>query len=215
MRKHFPEKYDLASDFEQPFARLTKAYPKMRLPRIRTIALGADARMNWQMQYHQNRVRWFREAGLLTIGMEYFIGPKTRYLHPMMPKYVRANCRPNQLVPIAMHAMIAELHKPLQQHETPRLLDYMLNAGIRYEAMHQLMPELPEHDAILRYTDSTMAWANANEVELYTHLLPLLYESNPLTFDGYINSAPFTKAFGQESPPRIAEFIGWRIVKRM
>ncbi len=212
IRKHYPAEYDFASRFEQPFARLKKNFPELALPRIRTIALGVDARVNWQMQYHHNRVRWFKDAKLLTISLEYFLGPKTKYLHPMMPKYVRAHCTPEQLQPVALHAIIQELHKPLQQHETPRLIDYMLNAGIRYEALQQLDPELPPH-VIMRYSPEKYEWSKANEAAIYNHLLPKLYESNPLKYDAYINEAPFTKAFGKASPPRLAEFIGWQIVK--
>jgi hypothetical protein len=122
-------------------------------------------------------------------------------------------CTPAYLVPNVLHEFAVKLHKTLEQRDQPMLVDYMINAGIRCHFVHTLAPELaPEQ--VMGYTPEQWKWVQKNEAEVYTQLLPLLFERNALKFDRYINMAPFTATFGQEAPARLAEYIGWQIVQQ-
>jgi hypothetical protein len=55
-----------------------------------------------------------------------------------------------------------------------------------------------------------------NEENIWSYLVQndLLYVTDPSIVKDYMNDAPKTQAFGDESPGFIGQFVGWRIVKK-
>ena len=79
---------------------------------------------------------------------------------------------------------------------------------------------LPEVQDTLKigYTGEQLQWCFDNEVQMWAHYVQkkMLYSTDVLLYQRYINEAPFTSApdVPQESAPRIGVWTGWQIVRR-
>ena len=75
-------------------------------------------------------------------------------------------------------------------------------------------PSLPD-SVILGYSARQMDWANYHEGQIWAYVV----EKNMLYANTYeqrrmlFNDGPFTTAFGEDSPSRIGDFLGLKIVR--
>ena len=77
---------------------------------------------------------------------------------------------------------------------------------------------LPEEQeaTILRYTQKDYAWALASEWAIWKYLVDeqLLYNTGEDTKQSLLHEGPFTRGLPQESPDRMGQFLGYRMVKQ-
>lgn len=69
---------------------------------------------------------------------------------------------------------------------------------------------------ILRYTNKQFNWALKNEGVFWKYLVEneLLFKTDEKTRSNLLNEGPFTGGLPEESPDRLGQFLGWRIVKQ-
>jgi len=72
-----------------------------------------------------------------------------------------------------------------------------------------------DKNIILRYNASQYKWAIDNEAKFWKHLVDekLLFKNNGLEKANLLNEGPFTIGLPEESPDRLGQFLGWKIVK--
>ena len=70
--------------------------------------------------------------------------------------------------------------------------------------------------AILRYTQKDYAWALASEWAIWKYLVDeqLLYNTGEDDKQSLLHEGPFTRGLPQESPDRMGQFLGYRMVKQ-
>ena len=71
-------------------------------------------------------------------------------------------------------------------------------------------------NTILRYTNKQFNWAIKNEGVFWKYLVEneLLFKTDEKTRSNLLNEGPFTVGLPEESPDRLGQFLGWRIVKQ-
>jgi hypothetical protein len=71
-------------------------------------------------------------------------------------------------------------------------------------------------NTILRYTNKQFNWALKNEGVFWKYLVEneLLFKTDEKTRSNLLNEGPFTGGLPEESPDRLGQFLGWRIVKQ-
>ncbi len=84
-------------------------------------------------------------------------------------------------------------------------VQYILNACFPHSELY----------AQFSYTEEQWQWLEQYEEEIWQTIIEqeLLYETNYMKIRGMTGVAPFTNTFGQNSPPRIGIWVGWRIVQ--
>ena len=77
------------------------------------------------------------------------------------------------------------------------------------------LPDL-KTNIILRYTNKQFNWALKNEGVFWKYLVEneLLFKTDEKTRSNLLNEGPFTGGLPEESPDRLGQFLGWRIVKQ-
>jgi len=95
------------------------------------------------------------------------------------------------------------------------LIEQMVQAGKRLYMLDQFMPEA-EDTLKTGYTQKQLEGCYKNEESIWSYLVQndLLFVSDPSVVKDYMNDAPKTQAFGDESPGFIGQFVGWQIVKK-
>jgi len=93
-------------------------------------------------------------------------------------------------------------------------LEKAISNGKQLYFMDAVMPDLPDHIKI-GFPEEKLQWCFENEQNIWAFLVQndLLYASDAVTLRKFFADGPFTSQFGQQSPARIGEWIGWQIVR--
>ncbi len=155
---------------------------------------------------------------LLVVSLDFFIGADFKYdLDPTLyPLYIRKYMKKDYMVSELIKAYY-ELRFPEEQYSGKDLLSQMIYRGKRLFYLDLMMPKT-EDTIKIQYSKKQLDWAKRYEGMIWNQLVRnnVLYNSEDMKISRYLNEAPFTNAPGmpQETPPRIAEWIGWQIVRK-
>ena len=148
----------------------------------------------------------------IAIGLDNYLGADCPFYKQLrLPDYLIAWRTPEQVVPDAVRAWITS--EIPEQGWTNSLLGRMIYEGIIYYATLEVMPK-DYHQQIFRYQQKDWEWCEQNEKAVWTYLIEhdLLFSSDQFMISRMTGDAPFTRDFGNDSPPRIAGWTGYRIV---
>lgn len=178
-------------------------FPEYRIPGIYTYISGVD---------YVTPVRYFNDQ--LIIGIDNYLGPDyAKYDEYGIPRYLSRRMRPERLV-VDVMGTIADTwlanYSPLPE----TLLDHMIYQGKRQFFLDCMLPRLPDSLKI-GYTGDQMQWIRKFESYVWVYKLDnnLLYTTDQRTILGFINEAPFTSRFSNDSAPRTGVWLGWQIVR--
>ncbi len=126
--------------------------------------------------------------------------------------YQRPNLRREKLAPDALMGWIM-YELPEMEKENPKLIDEMVYQGKVLYLTQACLPD-QTNENLMGYSPEQIAWCKANEGKMWQEINSNkhLYTYDRLTITKYINPAPFTAFFPQESPGKAGIWIGWQIV---
>ena len=98
--------------------------------------------------------------------------------------------------------------------EAVRLIDNMIYYGKIMYLTEVLLPQQNDQE-IIGYTNEQYKWCKANEAKMWNYIMENrhLFSTEVLITAKYINPAPFTAFFPNDSPGRTGIWLGWQIVK--
>lgn len=206
VRDVFPYNYPIEERILPVFKRFVKHFPDVQLPEFRTHVNGyvpeGDIRYVDQIV---NTDHFF------SLGLHYFMGADFYLYSPNVPQYYRKRLT-NEFMEVQVAAEIADgMVAPVQTNGQPRLLDQMIQVGIKQYFIEQLLPHTPD-SLRFNYTSTQMEWANIWEARIYKELIPHLYKSDFNLHRDYLSEKPYTTSLSLESAPRMGEFAGYKIV---
>ncbi|MFU8844599.1 MAG: hypothetical protein ACNA7V_12420 [Bacteroidales bacterium] len=198
---HFPNLSWLESDLSQVFRYYRYHFPDSPIPHVYTYISGFD---------YQHPVYLYNNN--LLIALDMYLGEDYSYYRQLgLPayvltsfnrRYILRDCA-EQLADREIYDLASDYH----------LLGRMIGEGKRLWFIKSMIPALSE-EILLDYPTAKMNWARRNEGMVWAFLIEneLLYSTQTIDFQKFINHAPFTSFFGHESPPRLGWWIGYRIV---
>lgn len=187
----------------EAFRHVVWYFPDFRVPRIYGYVSGGD---------FQYPVQW--ADSVLLIGLDCYLGKDFWfYKSDQVPLYRVARTGREFIVADAMNAVYAGLFPPDVPGST--LLEQMLQAGKRTLFVDAMIPEAPGY-LKMSYTPEQFEWASKNEEHVWAAVIAnnLLYNTSGQTMRTFLADGPFTAEFSKDSPPRLGEYIGWRILLR-
>lgn len=150
--------------------------------------------------------------GCLGIGVDNYLGSESPFYQSLgIPAYVRKNRNPENLAADAVRAWLySEIPGPGTEGG---FLDRMIFEGKLYYIAGKLLPDLSEEN-LFHYTEAQMRWCRTQERAMWEYLAEqkVLFSTDRLTIRKFMDEAPFTRDFGNESPGRAGIWIGYRIV---
>lgn len=159
----------------------------------------------------QNRV--VTTDSLWLIALDHYLGPDHEY-YRSFPRYIRQELNPDYIVSDVAAALVGQL---LPSSANGYFLNKMVLAGKKIFLQSFLWPHKPlAHH--LKYTEDQYRWALDNEAEVWRYFMEreYLYSTETDLEYRFLYPAPFSKfqlALDSESPPRIAQFIGFQMAK--
>ncbi|MCL1850219.1 MAG: hypothetical protein FWF70_02265 [Bacteroidetes bacterium] len=193
----------LLKELEPAFGYYKVFYPNDSIPKIITLIPGLDTDMPSVYIYDD----------ILYINVDMYLGAEIPYYKAVgLPLYISERCEFVYL-PIDIFKK-AIVYKHLRQAPRNTLIDNMITEGKKLYFTEMMFPNVDER-LIIGYSEEKYKWANNYLGNAWNYII----EKNELFGKGdtfircYIEEAPFTKPFGNESPGRMGVFTGWKLIQ--
>jgi hypothetical protein len=204
-RSTFPNLKRLKGELTQAFKHYRHYYPEDSIPDVYTLVKGIDIRY---------KVATLKDKALI-IFLDMYLGKDYKFYPSQYPDYRIARLTRKNMLPDVMETLFQQQY-PEDSFTNKSFLSKMLYRGKKLHFMKSMMPH--RHDtAIMRYSLEDWNWCLTFEEKIWNHFVnqKLLYETNSKKYTDFLKEAPFTSAGGipPDSPPRLGEFIGFRIIR--
>lgn len=150
------------------------------------------------------------------IGLDMFLGRDFPYTimastNPAFSSYLSRTFDKEHLPRKVMDVILSDR---LSTAPGNRLLDHMIHNGKKLYMLEKVLPTTPD-SIVMEYTGDQTEWAKINELEMWSFFLDedLLYETNMMKINKYINQSPNSPGMPAEAPGRTANYMGWQIVR--
>lgn len=131
----------------------------------------------------------------------------------LFPQYVSRRFDPAYIAVNSMKNIIDDIFPPQTSNKT--LIQITIDKGKRLFLIDKLLPYTADTLKI-GYTATQLKGCYANEGLIWNFLIQnnLIYNSDPLRIQSYIEEGPMTQEIGEGSPGNISLFLGWQIIKK-
>lgn len=203
IQDQFGDLADLRTQLAEAFTNIKKDFPDFQAPKIATVVTGFDG------------PDLVVSDSLIVIGLDYFVGPKAKFLPPKneFPDYILRRYDKDHLAPAIIFAVSDKYNATNRTDQT--LLTDMVYYGKGYVFTKTMLPNIAD-SLVIGYTDKQLTQTfNAQDV-VWGHFIDnqLLYQTNPAVKQRYLNERPYTAEIGPGCPGAIGRWLGWRIVGR-
>lgn len=194
------------AELTDAFRRVKYYFPKTRIPKFYAYFSGFQAQTSVGDQY-------------FGIGLDQFLGADSKFYPALVenfPHYISRRFTPQNVTPRVVEGFVREDIFPERDEDRTLLSKMIYNGKIMY-LMDLTLPDVPDSVKI-GYTPEQLKWCNDFKPQIWAYILDenLLYETDLLKIQKYINEAPFTPGLGEhnQSAPKIGVYTGWQIVKQ-
>ena len=200
VQDEFPDISNLEDSFEDAFSRYMYHFPDSTIPEI---------------VFHISAINFAVVATpkTLAVGLDMFLGSDYP-VYPMvgLPQYLIKNMKREQVVPQAIKGWVQSMYETEATRNS--LLDHMIFEGKLLYAMDALLRSTPDSVKI-GFTSQEMNWCTTYEARVWAHIIEeeLLYDTEYMTINKWINQAPFVAGIPKDSPGRLGQWIGHQIVR--
>ncbi len=188
-------------ELSEAFGRFHDYFPAKPLPSIITCITGFNQSM-------------ITADSLLIIGLDKYLGSDDEFyqlMYPPIPGYMRYVMHPQKILPDALFAWLTTEFE--YNNTKDNLLSNIIYQGRAIYGVQQLIPGI--HDTLLwGFKPQQLDFCIVNEKQMWLFVVEQkkLFESDKLIIIQYVDEAPFTKDFSQESPGRAGVWLGYQIV---
>jgi hypothetical protein len=193
----------IRSDMEDGLGRYAAMFPEASVPDVYLMNSGFNFGI-------------YPIDDVLGIGGEFYLGtdhPMLQGLPPdLFPQYVRNKMIPAHLVPNALRGLL--LVRLQDQVPAVTLIDHMVFYGKVMYILELMLPGAEEHYQY-SFSEDELFWCQENEAAIWRALVKdeLLYKKDRMTLGKWLDRAPFTQGFPEESPGQLGIYMGKEMVK--
>ncbi len=189
----------MKEEIAEVFKRYKAVYPNDTIPKVCTFVSGfANGIVNTD--------------GYIGIGLDLFLGANYKFYPSLdLPEYLIRRYTPEHLVPTFVKGLATSKYEEVN---TTVFLDRMLYEGKLIYFAKQFLPDYTD-SLIIGYTSAQMKWSIENENNIFQLLVSEdLFSTDVLKYRKYTDEAPYTVNLTADSAPRIAWFIGLKIIEK-
>ncbi|MDR1678714.1 MAG: hypothetical protein LBR81_02945 [Prevotellaceae bacterium] len=199
-QKIFPDSYtdSISREVQTAFRYVKHYFPERKIPRVAMHISG----------FNQSVVA---AGDVLSVSIDNYLGVDYALYRGRVFDYQLRTMTPDKVAP---DLLLGYLMSEFEVETSGNLLGYMLSRAKVLYLQSIFMPGRSEAD-LMGYTPEQEAWCRANESQMWLYLVEhkQLYNTSQLVISKYINPAPFTTYFTQDSPGQAGIWLGLQIVK--
>lgn len=151
--------------------------------------------------------------GTYGIGLEHYLGSGNLYYDQLQwPAYIRENCRKEYMISNFVKGWM--MNEFVYDPPKNDLINRMIYEGkILY--LQKALLRTTADSIITGYSQKQLDWCSENEAKMWATLIEQnkLYSENDEDLQHYTQDAPFTPDFPRESPGKVGNWLGLRIVE--
>jgi len=151
---------------------------------------------------------------ILAIGTDKYLGTDVEFYDRLgISKYLQRNMVPQKIPADAMRAWA--MTEFVYNDSIDNLVNNMIYHGKIHYFLDAMFP-FTEDSLKFGFTSNQLKWCQKNEKPMWDNLVEqkILFSTDYMTINNYINPAPFTTGFPRQSPGRAVVWLGWKIVHR-
>lgn len=199
-KRIFKDASEVENQFSEAFTNIKFYYPDFTPPKVQTVITGIETDL-------------FVSDSLIIVGLDHYLGEEGKF-RPRLYDYLLRRYDPEDIVPSCMliYGIGPQLNKTNLDDKT--ILADMIAYGKSFYFAKHMLPCTPD-SVFLWYRAEEMAGARANEDMIWARLIQdkILFSTNVIDKRNYLGERPFTIQVGEKCPGRIAQWVGWQIVK--
>ncbi len=200
--KKYPTLNNLEKELSSSFSLYSYWFPEKKIPIVYTYVSGGDFTAPIK-----------NADSALIIALDLYLGSKYSFYAScgvplykarwMDEPYIARDC----MEELGIAACTSE-------QKNGNFLEQMVGMGKLMYFLDVTMPTTPDSIKI-KFTGSWLNWCKKNEGNIWSFFIDnkILYSKSSDDFMKFFADGPFTASFGKESPPRIAIWVGWQIVR--
>lgn len=154
----------------------------------------------------------------LAVGLQLHLGKdatlyQSATAQAVFPRYVSQKFEPGYIAVNCIKNVVDDIFP--EGNKNLSLLDICVDRGKRLYLLDKFMPDTPDSLKI-GYTGKQLKGCMENEGLIWSFIAQnnLLFETDKLRLQSYIDEGPQTQELGEGSPGNISLFVGWQIVKK-
>jgi hypothetical protein len=196
----FNNEQSLKQEFTQAFKNLKYYYPEVRIPKIQTTITGLDNDL-------------VVTDSLIIISLDFFLGSTGKYRPDMYDYLLRQYIKENVVPTVMLLYGISSNYNRTNPADKTVLAD-MITYGKAYYFAKQMVPCTPD-SVFIWYTAEEIEGSRKNQDLIWARFIEdqILYSNNHMIKQKYLAERPKTIEVGEKCPGRIAQWVGWEIVK--
>lgn len=199
--KVFPEVDSLKKELELLYKHLKYYYPTIEVPQIVSLISEVD---------YKNRVLLRKE--LLLISLDCYLG-KEHPFYADIAQYITEDFNPDTIVVDVANEYAKKI---IPRPDARDFIAQMILYGKRIYLLKKALPK-KSLSKIFNYSNDELAWNEANESLIWRYFIEkeILYNTDRNLLPRFLYPAPFSKfymTYDRESPDRVGQYIGYRIV---
>ena len=197
----FTDISSVQSEISDAFTYIHHYFPNLTLPELYFYVSGMNVPMIMN-----------RDRSIFGIGTDFYLGADFAPYKDIMYDYMLQNFASERL-PVDVISAVIFSNFGFDSRQN-RLLDNMLFRGKRLYLLSVFLPDRNENE-IIGYNPAQWQWVTDNEKEIWKAIVAQkdLFSTDQQLIRKYMDIAPFTAPISQESPGRLGEYLGLRIVK--
>lgn len=149
------------------------------------------------------------------VGLERYLGYTNRIVQKLPPEtfydWMKKGWEEEYLV---RDVLCSWIMTHFIEEQDNSLVESMIQWG---KILYLTEAALPDSDKriILRYTAQQYEWADKNELLFWKYLVKekMLFKNSGLEKANFLNEGPYTVGLPENSPDRMGQFIGWKMVR--
>jgi gliding motility-associated lipoprotein GldB len=150
---------------------------------------------------------------LIGVSLDKYLGTDCKFYENLgLPAYKRRNMNQYKIVPDMMQAWADAEWSKLERDNS--LLSNMIHQG---KVLYFLDAMFPDMSDTLKagFTARQLIFCKQNEEKMWTYMAEhkMLFTTDRMSIKRFIDDAPYTASFSEQSPGRTGAWLGWQIVR--
>ncbi|MCX6182798.1 MAG: hypothetical protein NT150_12815 [Bacteroidetes bacterium] len=163
----------------------------------------------------EHPIEWEDSTSSAAVALDLYLGPGFPLYYQMgfeMPQYLSYKLQ-EKFIPVDLFTKVALVKYDLEK-DGNTLIEKIVSHGKMQYFIKAMLPFVPDSTRLM-YHPEQMKWCQESEERLWQYFVRenLLHSTDFMVYKKYLEDGPFTSSLEKESPGRIADYIGLRIVQ--
>lgn len=199
VQKKYNDISDVKKDLDKALSYYHYYFPNEVIPEIYFMQSGFNQRI-------------IVDSSFIGIALDMCLGKDSKYYNQLaLPAYIKLKMNKES---ISIDALRGQAWASFAFDGEDNLASNIIYEGKIQYFLDAMFPDKTDAQK-LSYSENDIKWVNAHEEDIWAVILQdeMLYQTDQMKIKNMIGNAPFTQAFGNNSPAKIGVWLGWRIVK--